>query len=87
MSTKKERLASSPDQLSDLVFTISELVIDDSSEGESAIPPTSTLSSEAPVFEPRGKDVGASANQGSAFAISEDWESVFEFPSASDAKF
>ena len=81
--SKKERLASSLDRISDLCFTISELVLGEDSEGESAIPPTSTLSSEAPVFEPRGKEVGASASQGSTSAISDDWESVPELPSVS----
>ena len=80
--SKKERLASSLDQLSDLCFTISELVISDSSEGEAAKPSTSALSVEAPAFIPSGKDVGASAIQGSKpSAISEDWENIPELPS------
>ena len=85
--SKKERLALSLDKITDLVFTISELVIDDSSEGEAAIPSTSgtsALSAEAPSFIPTSGEGGTSANQGSiTTAISEDWESIPDLPSAS----
>lgn len=82
--SKKERLASSLDQLSDLCFTISELVIGEGSEGEVAKPSTSALSPGAAVFTPasKGKE-RVSGDQGSKSAISEDWESVPNLPSAS----
>ena len=80
--SKKERLASSLDRLSDLCFTISELVIGEDSEGEVAKPSSSSLRPEAAVFKPAKKE-RVSGDQGSKSAISEDWESVPELPSAS----
>ena len=85
--SKKERLATSFEQLSDLCFTISGLVIEDSSEGgEIAKPSSSTLSPAAPVFKPVGKETSTPENKGSLLSDSEsleDWESVPELPSVS----
>ena len=84
--SKKERIVSSLEQLSDLCFTISGLVIDDSSEGV-AQPATSALSPAAPVFKPAGKETSTPENKGSLPSDSsealEDWESVPELPSVS----
>ncbi len=56
MSPKKELLASSLEQLSDLCFTISGLVIQDSSEEEEVARSSSSgLSPEAKAFEPSRK--------------------------------
>ena len=86
--SKKERLATSLEQLSDLCFTISGLVIEDSSEGgDIAKPSSSTLSPAAPVFKPGGKETSTPENKGSLPSDSsedfEDWESVPELPSVS----
>ena len=85
--SKKERLATSLEQLSDLCFTISGLVIEDSSEGgEVSTPSSSTLSPAAPVFKPAGKETSTPVNKGSLLSDSEsleDWESVPELPSVS----
>ena len=81
--SKKERLALSLDRLTDLCFTISELAIDEGSEGEVAKPST-VLRPEAAVFTPsrKGKEQ-VSGDQESKSAISESWESVPDLPSAS----
>ena len=54
--SKKERIASSLDRITDLCFTISELAIGENSEEEApAKASTSALSPEAAVFEPSRK--------------------------------
>ena len=83
--SKNERLASFLDRITDLCFSISELGIDEGSEGEVAKPSTSSgLSPEAPAFIPssKGKEQ-VCEDQGSKSAISEDWESVPVLPSES----
>ena len=84
--SKEERLASFLDRITDLCFSISELGIGGSSEGEVAKPSTSTsaLSPEAPAFTPasKGKEQ-VSGSQESKSAVSEDWESVPILPSES----
>lgn len=81
-----ERLSSYLDRITDLCFSISELRLKKSSEGEVAKPSTSTsaLSPEAPAFTPasKGKEQ-VSGSQESKSAISEDWESVPVLPSES----
>ena len=82
--SKKERIASSLDRITDLCFTISELAIGEDSEGEAtAKASTSALSPEAAVFEPsrKGKEKVSGEEES---AISEDWESVPDLPSESD---
>ena len=80
--SKKERLASFLDRITDLCFSISELEIGESSTGEVAKP--STLRPEAAVFTPssKGKEK-VSEDQRSESSVSEDWESVPDLPSAS----
>ena len=83
--SKNERLASFLDRITDLCFSISELGINEGSEGEVAKPSTSSgLSPEAPAFIPasKGKEQ-VSGDQGSKSAISEDWEGVSVLPSES----
>ena len=55
--SKKERIASSLDRITDLCFTISELAIGENSEEEEANAgaSTSSLSPEAAAFEPSRK--------------------------------
>lgn len=79
-----ERLSSYLDRITDLCFSISELRLKKSSEGEVAKPSTSTsaLSPEAPAFTPKGKEQ-VSGSQESKSAVSEDWESVPVLPSES----
>ena len=82
--SKKERIASSLDRITDLCFTISELAIGEDSEGEAtAKASTSSLSPEAAVFEPsrKGKEKVSGEEES---PISEDWESVPDLPSESD---
>ena len=75
--SKNERLASFLDRITDLCFSISELGIDEGSEGEVAKPSTSSLRPEAPAYTPasKGKEQ-VSGSQESKSAVSEDWESV-----------
>ena len=84
-----ERLSSYLDRITDLCFSVSELRLKKSSEGEVAKPSTSSglkarLSPEALAFTPasKGKEQ-VSGSQGSKSAISEDWESVPVLPSES----
>ena len=86
--SKKERLASSLDQLSDLCFTISELVISESSSEEVAKPSTSVLRPGAPVYTPTSVTPTSvkkhtPEEEGSKSSISDDWESVPDLPSES----
>ena len=83
--SKKERIASSLDRITDLCFTISELAIGESSEGEAAKPSTSTLSPEAAVFNPasKGKEKVLEEDE-ECFDREWDWESVPDLPSESD---
>ena len=81
-----ERLSSYLDKITDLCFSISELRLKKSSDGEVAKPSTSAsvLSPEAPAFTPasKGKEQ-VSGGQESKSAVSEDWESVPVLPSES----
>ncbi|GAQ93265.1 hypothetical protein KFL_014020020 [Klebsormidium nitens] len=82
--SKKERIASSLDRITDLCFTISELAIgEDSEEEASAKASTSALCPEAAIFEPsrKGKEKISGKEES---AIFEDWESVPDLPSESD---
>ena len=82
--SKKERLAASLDRITDLCFTISELGIGEGSEEEDAGPPSSSLSAGAPVFTPAREDLPSTSGiRGSlsSLTISDDWQSVPEFPS------
>ena len=74
-------LATYLDRITDLCFSISELSC---SEEEVAKPSTRLLNSEALPFAPanKGKEK-VSEEQGSEFAVSEDWESVPDLPSES----
>ena len=82
--SKKERLASLLDRVTDLCFSISELGIGESSEGEVAKPSASVLSPEAPVFKPSGKGKeGVDQEQKRLTSVAEEWDSVPELPSAS----
>ena len=81
--SKKERIVSSLEQLSDLCFTISGLVIDNSSEGEVAKPAPSALS--PAVFKPASKETSTLRTRGvrtpsDSFEALENWESVPELP-------
>ena len=81
---KEERLAYFLDRITDLCFSISELGIGESSEGEVAKP--SILRPKAAAFTPssKGKEKEqVSGDQGSKSSISEDGESVPDLPSAS----
>ena len=81
--SKRERIASTLDRITDLCFTISELAIGENSEEEAtAGASTSSLSPEAAVFEPSRK--GKEKVSGEENPISEDWESVPDLPSESD---
>src|SRR6476469_9656310 len=81
-----ERLSSYLDRITDLCFSISELRLKKSSDGEVAKPSTSAsvLSPEAPAFTlaSKGKEQ-VSGGQESKSAVSEDWESVPVLPSES----
>ena len=81
-----ERLSSYLDRITDLCFSISELRLKKSSDGEVAKRSTSAsvLSPEAPAFTPasKGKEQ-VSGGQESKSAVSEDWESVPVLPSES----
>ena len=81
-----ERLSSYLDRITDLCFSISELRLKKSSDGEVAKPSTSAsvLSPEAPAFTPasKGKEQ-VSGGQESKPTVSEDWESVPVLPSES----
>ena len=84
--SKKERIASSLDRITDLCFTISELAIGENSEEEAtAGASTSGLSPEAAVFEPsrKGKEEVLEEDE-ECFDREWDWESVPDLPSESD---
>ena len=91
--SKKERIASSLDRITDLCFTISELAIGEDSEGEAtAKASTSALSPEAAVFEPSHK--GKEKVSGEEEKVPEEdeecldreweWDSIPDLPSESD---
>ena len=84
--SEDERLSSYLDRITDLCFSISELRLKKSSEGEVAKPSTSAsvLSPEAPAFTParKGKEQ-VFGSQESKSAVSEDWERVPVLPSES----
>ena len=85
--SKKERLVASLDRITDLCFTISELGIGEGSDEEDARPPSSSLSAGAPGFTPARKGLPSTSGiQGSlsSLTISDDWQSVPEFPSVSE---
>ena len=82
--SKKERIASSLDRITDLCFTISELAIgEDFEEEATAKASTSALSPEAPVFQPsrKGKEKVSGEKESVAPEV---WESVPDLPSESD---
>lgn len=74
--SKKKQLATSLEQLSDLCFTISGLVLEDGSEEKTAGSSKSSLSPAAAVFEPKGEGALSVGKQESSPALSEDWESI-----------
>ena len=92
--SKKERIASSLDRITDLCFTISELAIGENSEEEeeNAGASTSSLSPEAAAFEPSRK--GKEKVSGEEEPIPEEdegcfdreweWDSIPDLPSESD---
>ena len=92
--SKRERIASSLDRITDLCFTISELAIGEDSEGEApAKASTSGLSSEAAVFVPSRKGKEKISGEGGSEVPEEDeecfdreweWDSIPDLPSESD---
>lgn len=74
--SKKEQLAASLEQLSDLCFTISGLVLEDGSGEKTAGSSKSSLSPAAAVFEPKGEGAVATGKQESSPVLSEDWEAI-----------
>ena len=77
--SKKEQLAASLEQLSDLCFTISGLVLEDGSGEKTAGSSKSSLSPAAAVFEPKGEGAVATGKQESSpqtIQDSEDWEAI-----------
>ena len=83
--SKKERIASTLEQLSDLCFTIQELVIEDSpGDKKDAGPSTSGLSAAAKAYESSRKGKEKVEEQAvSPVTLSEDWESVPDLVSES----